>query len=180
MRKLFAAAAAAATLIGGVSTAGVSQAAPIAANDPNLIQAQLGFYLFGGRHYCWYDDAWSGPGWYWCGYAWRRGYGWGGGYGWHGWSGGHDRGWYGGHGGYRGGYSGGYHGGDRGGYHGGDRAGYSGGFHMAAPARPAVSTAAPAQPVVTRAATAASTAARRVTRPAPFDPMGFRPTLTMP
>ena len=30
-------------------------------------------------------DGWNGPGWYWCGYAWRRGYGWGGGYGYHGW-----------------------------------------------------------------------------------------------
>jgi hypothetical protein len=28
-----------------------------------------------GRRYCWYDSAWSGPGWYWCGYAWRRGFG---------------------------------------------------------------------------------------------------------
>lgn len=45
-------------------------------------------FLFGGRNYCWYDGGWQGPGWYWCGYAWRSGLGWGGGYGWHGWSGG--------------------------------------------------------------------------------------------
>ena len=35
-----------------------------------------------GRRYCWYDDGWHGPGFYWCGYAWRRGLGWGGGLGW--------------------------------------------------------------------------------------------------
>jgi hypothetical protein len=42
-------------------------------------------YLFGNQRYCWYDSAWNGPGWYYCGYAYRRGYGWGGGYGWNGW-----------------------------------------------------------------------------------------------
>ena len=42
-------------------------------------------YLWGGRRFCWYDNAWNGPGWYRCGYAFRRGYGWGGGYGWNGW-----------------------------------------------------------------------------------------------
>jgi hypothetical protein len=42
-------------------------------------------YLFGNQRYCWYDSAWNGPGWYYCGYAFRRGYGWGGGYGWNNW-----------------------------------------------------------------------------------------------
>ncbi len=42
-------------------------------------------YVWGGRNYCWYPGGWRGPGWYWCGYAYRRGYGWGGGAGWHGW-----------------------------------------------------------------------------------------------
>ncbi|MDR3511739.1 MAG: hypothetical protein P4L73_08900 [Caulobacteraceae bacterium] len=46
-------------------------------------------YFWGGRNYCWYDGGWRGPGWYWCGYAWRRGHGWGGPYGWRGWHGGH-------------------------------------------------------------------------------------------
>lgn len=55
-------------------------------------------FFFGGRNYCWYDNGWHGPGFYWCGYSWRRGYGWGGGAGWHGW---HHGG--GGHWGYRGG-----------------------------------------------------------------------------
>ncbi len=42
-------------------------------------------FFFGGRNYCFYFDGWHGPGWYWCGYAYRRGYGWGGPEGWHGW-----------------------------------------------------------------------------------------------
>jgi hypothetical protein len=43
-------------------------------------------FFFLGHNFCWYDDGWQGPGWYWCNYAWRSGYGWGGGDGWHGWS----------------------------------------------------------------------------------------------
>jgi hypothetical protein len=43
-------------------------------------------FIFGGQNYCWYDSGWQGPGWYWCGYAWRTGFGWGGGDGFHGWS----------------------------------------------------------------------------------------------
>ena len=96
-----------------------------------LVKAQ---WLFGGRNYCFYDYGWRGPGYYWCGYAYRRGFGWGGPLGWHGWGrsfhgGGyyHGRGYYHGggytHGGYRGGgfHDGGFHGGDHhdGGFHGG-------------------------------------------------------------
>ncbi len=44
-------------------------------------------FFFGGRDYCWYDDAWNGPGWYWCGYGYRSGYGWGGPEGFNGWRG---------------------------------------------------------------------------------------------
>jgi hypothetical protein len=43
-------------------------------------------FVWGGRNYCWYASAWRGPGWYQCGFAWRRGFGWGGGAGWHGWN----------------------------------------------------------------------------------------------
>lgn len=43
------------------------------------------FYMWNDRRYCWYDNGWHGPGYYWCGYRWRRGYGWGGPMGWHGW-----------------------------------------------------------------------------------------------
>jgi hypothetical protein len=42
-------------------------------------------FFWGGNNYCWYDEGWQGPGWYWCGYAWNRGFGWGGPFGWHGW-----------------------------------------------------------------------------------------------
>ncbi len=92
-------------------------------------------FLFGGRNYCWYPAGWHGPGYYWCGYAYRRGFGWGGPEGWHGWrgggGGGHD-----GHGG-RGGASVGhaaFGGGGHGGGHGGDHGGPVGGGHGGAPA----------------------------------------------
>jgi hypothetical protein len=42
-------------------------------------------YFYGGRNYCWYPDGWHGPGFYWCGFAYRTGYGWGGPIGWRGW-----------------------------------------------------------------------------------------------
>lgn len=45
----------------------------------------LGLFGFGGREYCWYDECWRGPGWYWCGYGHRYGAGWGGGEGFQGW-----------------------------------------------------------------------------------------------
>jgi hypothetical protein len=55
-----------------------------AADDlSNVVKAQAMFW--GGRRYCWYFDGWRGPGWYQCGYRFRRGFGWGGGAGWHGW-----------------------------------------------------------------------------------------------
>jgi hypothetical protein len=90
-------------------------------------------FVFGGQNYCWYDNGWQGPGFYWCGYAWNTGVGWGGGYGWNGWHGGygvHGYGWNGGgvyHGGGYGYHGGGvYHGG--GGFHGGGVY-HGGGFH---------------------------------------------------
>jgi len=46
-------------------------------------------YFYGGRNYCWYPDGWNGPGFYWCGYAFRPGFGWGGPIGWRGWRGGY-------------------------------------------------------------------------------------------
>jgi hypothetical protein len=42
-------------------------------------------YIVEGNRYCFYFDGWHGPGWYRCGFAFRRGLGWGGSYGWHGW-----------------------------------------------------------------------------------------------
>lgn len=100
MRKLLVAIAAASAIAAGAG--GAVQAQPIPLAGPNLIQAQVRFYRWGGRRYCWYNSAWRGPGWYWCGYPWRTGYGWGGPWGWHGWVGGHPPGWYGyGHPGWR-------------------------------------------------------------------------------
>ena len=56
------------------AVAAPTKGAPAAA--PSAIE-QTQFY-WNGREYCFYDDGWRGPGWYWCGYAWRRGMGWGG------------------------------------------------------------------------------------------------------
>ena len=55
-------------------------------------------YVYGGQNYCWYDNGWRGPGYYYCGYAFRTGLGWGGGIGWNNWGGGGWRGggWHGG------------------------------------------------------------------------------------
>ena len=84
MRQWILAAAASLALLGA---AGSANALPFdrftAASVPNDIEQAQFFY--GGRNYCWYDDGWHGPGYYWCGYAFRRGFGWGGGEGWRGW-----------------------------------------------------------------------------------------------
>jgi hypothetical protein len=57
-----------------------------ASDAPSLERVQ---FIFGGHNYCWYDSGWQGAGFYWCGYASRRGLGWGGGDGFNGWHGGH-------------------------------------------------------------------------------------------
>ena len=54
-----------------------------AADELSVIETVQFFWQ--GRRYCWYDHGWRGPGWYWCGYRWRRGFGWGGPVGWRGW-----------------------------------------------------------------------------------------------
>src|SRR5258707_14832994 len=81
---------AAATSLAVLGAAGQANALPVDRFTPTTIptaveQAQ---FIFGGRNYCWYDDGWRGPGFYWCGYAFRPGLGWGGGAGWRGWHGG--------------------------------------------------------------------------------------------
>ena len=77
--------------IGGTFAIGQAQAAVaggadamLAASENGAIIEQAQFRL-GGYDYCWYDDGWRGPGWYWCGYAYRAGYGWGGPIGWNSW-----------------------------------------------------------------------------------------------
>jgi hypothetical protein len=64
----------AAHLVFGVDRAG---------DRPGLTPAQ---FVYANRQYCWYPNGWKGPGFYWCGYAMRRGYGWGGPAGWMGYS----------------------------------------------------------------------------------------------
>src|SRR4051812_37965224 len=55
-----------------------------AADATDMID-KTALYVVGGRRYCFSFDGWHGPGWYRCGFAWRRGLGWGGVYGWRGW-----------------------------------------------------------------------------------------------
>ncbi len=98
-----------AAALAGSAIAPVAQAAPFADQSAveqsadGLAAIEKTQFIWGGRNYCWYPGGWRGPGWYWCGFAWRRGFGWGGGPGWHGWRGGGWRGggWHGG--GWRGG-----------------------------------------------------------------------------
>jgi hypothetical protein len=91
MRRIGLTLTAAVALIVGGALADRLQAAPVA---PEGLRAALGsldiiekaqVFVWHGRRYCWYDDGWQGPGFYWCGYARRHGLGWGGGAGWHGW-----------------------------------------------------------------------------------------------
>ena len=113
-------------VIGLAAAASVASAAPIDEGAPGArlfygiyspsepVALEKAQWFFGGQNYCWYVDGWRGPGFYWCGYAWRRGFGWGGPYGWHGWRGGYGwrgRGWHGGYG------HGGWHGGGHFGHH---------------------------------------------------------------
>ena len=120
-------------------------AAPSSVEETAYIAVAPGRVFANGRWYCWYDSGWRGPGYYWCGYAFRAGFGWGGGDGWLGhWrrGGGHWRGGHGGrapmigrpvHGGGRPHFGGGHHGGGRphggGGHHGGGRPHGGGGHH---------------------------------------------------
>src|SRR5262245_26989083 len=88
MRKASAAIGLSAALAFGTLSIVTIQAMPIAplhvdGGDAELLQKAQ--FVFRGRRYCFYWDGWRGPGWYWCGYAFRRGLGWGGPQGWHGW-----------------------------------------------------------------------------------------------
>ena len=82
---------AAVTLIAFGTLADRLQAAPVAPEGLRAAHGSLDIvekaqvFVWHGRRYCWYDDGWQGPGFYWCGYAKRHGLGWGGGAGWHGW-----------------------------------------------------------------------------------------------
>lgn len=85
----FALVAASVFATGGVLAIGAAQAmvpggAIRAASENGAITEQVQ-YRWGGYDYCWYNDGWRGPGWYWCGYAYRPGFGWGGPFGWNNW-----------------------------------------------------------------------------------------------
>ncbi len=81
-----------ALIVAGAFLPAGAQAAPVGGApstniqiDPHAMVEKAQVFHWRGRRYCFYWDAWNGPGWYHCGYAWRRGFGWGGGPGWHGW-----------------------------------------------------------------------------------------------
>jgi len=85
----FAFALGAGALLGAAVFLGPAQAMPpvdgLDAPAARLSPIEQAQFIWGGRRYCFYFDGWHGPGWYWCGYAFRRGFGWGGPEGWHGW-----------------------------------------------------------------------------------------------
>ena len=81
MRHAFKLASITLALAGGVSLG--AAAAPAAGASPaHKSRAESVQFYWNDQQYCFYEDGWHGPGWYMCGYAWRRGYGWGGGRGW--------------------------------------------------------------------------------------------------
>ena len=105
MRRFVVTVAAATVFLAGAPIMGASlSAAPMvapgairgAADSLNVVERAQFIWL--GHNYCWYDDGWNGPGWYWCGQYLTSGIGWGGGYGWHHWHGGHPGGRHGDHG----------------------------------------------------------------------------------
>ena len=60
------------TVSANAAAAPNSNAIRAAIDDLSMIDT-VQVYIIGGHRHCWYDDAWNGPGWYWCGYGWRRG-----------------------------------------------------------------------------------------------------------
>ena len=75
-------------LVGLVGISACAQATPVDhLNGMAAASVEQVQYMYGGRRFCWYPDGWRGPGYYWCGFAWRRGFGWGGPMGWRGWGG---------------------------------------------------------------------------------------------
>jgi hypothetical protein len=92
MRNIETALAAAAALGIAATTAMTANAMPLSLSRQlnSAAIAQGGVvektqFVIAGRDYCFYSEGWHGPGFYWCGYSWRRGFGWGGPTGWHGW-----------------------------------------------------------------------------------------------
>lgn len=103
-------------LLGGALVFSTAPVQPAHAQSPGemiaagIVGGIVGAFASGGHNYCFYDNGWNGPGWYWCGdYAYQYGAGWGGPVGWNNWS-------------WRGGFAPGY----RHGWHGTPPRGWSG------------------------------------------------------
>jgi len=87
MRPLTLAVAAGALLVATQANAGSFPVNTMTGIEAGLVdQVAVRVYVHEGRRYCFYFDGWHGPGWYRCGFAWRRGIGWGGVYGWNSWT----------------------------------------------------------------------------------------------
>jgi hypothetical protein len=87
MRKLGLAIAAGALLITTQANAGSFPVNTLNGVGSDLVdQVAVRVYVHDGHRYCFYFNGWHGPGWYRCGFAFRRGLGWGGVYGWNSWS----------------------------------------------------------------------------------------------
>ena len=87
MRPLTLAVAAGALLVATQANAGSFPVKTMTGVETGLVdQVAVRVYVHEGRRYCFYFDGWHGPGWYRCGFAWRRGIGWGGVYGWNSWT----------------------------------------------------------------------------------------------
>lgn len=88
MRTLSLAIAAGALLVATQANAGSFPVNKLTdANGGGLVDhVAVRVYVHEGNRYCFYGNGWHGPGWYRCGYAFRRGLGWGGVYGWNNWN----------------------------------------------------------------------------------------------
>lgn len=77
--------AVAAAMIGGRAQAAViaPDGLRMAADEVAVVDEVQ--FTYRGHRFCWYNTGWRGPGWYRCGFRWRRGLGWGGPVGWRGW-----------------------------------------------------------------------------------------------
>ena len=84
MKRIVLAAALALGGLAGASQAKATPVDPIRGLLPTPLQ-EVQYFVYAGRRYCFYPEGWRGPGYYWCGYAWRQGLGWGGPMGWRGW-----------------------------------------------------------------------------------------------
>ena len=89
LRKLVVALAATAAVVVSGNAGATSMSAPAAIRTAadSLNMTENVQFFWSGHDYCWYDDGWNGPGWYWCDMYLQSGIGWGGGYGWHHWRG---------------------------------------------------------------------------------------------